>query len=120
MLTVEIDEANGIAIIEPSGPLSQSDFELAAKSIDPYLEKAGKLQGLVIHTENFPGWQSFAAMSTHFKFVSEHHKKIARIAFATDSVIGNIAESLANHFVNAEVKKFKYQEFQQAKDWVAG
>ncbi|HKK16763.1 MAG TPA: STAS/SEC14 domain-containing protein [Gammaproteobacteria bacterium] len=120
MLSVEIDEANGIAILEPGGPLSKSDFELAAKTIDPYIEKHGKLHGLVIHVESFPGWDSFAALSSHLRFVKEHHKKIARVAFSTDSMIGTLAEKLASHFVNAEIKLFSFRELELARKWVAG
>ena len=85
MLLVEIDEASGIAVLEPSGPLSKDDFELAAKIIDPYIEKSGKLNGLIIHAESFPGWDSFAALSSHLSFVREHHKIISRVALSTDS-----------------------------------
>ena len=50
MLSAEIDEAMGIAILGPDGPLSKDDFESVAKAIDPYIQKTGKLNGLVIHT----------------------------------------------------------------------
>ena len=120
MLSVEINEANGIAILEPSGSLSKNDFELAAKIIDPYIEKFGSLNGLIIHVEYFPGWDSFAALSSHLKFVKEHHKKISRVAFSTDSVVGNIAEIIGNHFVNAEIKVFSFKELKPAKEWIAG
>ena len=119
MLSVEIDEKNGIAILEPDGPLSKNDFESAAKVIDPYIEKTDQLRGLIIHTESFPGWDSFAAFSSHLKFVKEHHKKISRVAISTDSAIGNFAEVVASHFVSAEIKRFSFQEFDQAKNWVA-
>lgn len=120
MLSVEIDEINGIAMLEPDGPLSQNDFETAAKDIDPYIERTGQLKGLIIHTKSFPGWDSFAALVTHFRFVKEHHKKISRVAFSTDSVVGPFAEAVASHFVNAQVKLFSYQELEQARNWVAG
>lgn len=120
MLTVEIDEEKGIALLEPDGPLSQGDFESASKLIDSQIEKAGQLNGLVIHTQTFPGWDSFAGMSSHLKFVREHHKNISRVAFSTDSVIGNFAESVASHFVSAEIKVFVYQDLEQAKIWASG
>lgn len=120
MLSVEIDEVNNIAILEPDGPLSKDDFLRAAKIIDPYIEDNGHLNGLIIHTESFPGWESFAALCSHLKFVKEHHEKISRIAFSTDSALGNFAESIASHFVNAEIKLFSYQDFGQAGNWVAG
>ena len=120
MLTVRIDEANGLVILEPDGPLSVNDFESAAKIIDPYIEKIGQLHGLIIYAKSFPGWDSFAALSSHLRFVKEHHKKISRVAFATDSLVGNIAEAIAGHFVNAEIQLFAYQELEQARKWVAG
>jgi len=120
MLSVEIDEANDIAILEPDGPLSKDDFVHAARIIDPYIEDNAQLKGLVIHTESFPGWESFAALCSHLKFVKEHHEKISRVALSTNSALGNFAESIASHFVNAEVKLYSYQELNAAKDWVAG
>ena len=120
MLSVTIDETNGIAILEPDGPLSKNDFESATRIIDPYIEKNGKLNGIIIHTESFPGWNSFAALSSHLKFVKEHHKSISRVALSTDSVVGNFGETIASHFVNAEIKLFSFQELEQARNWVAG
>ncbi len=120
MLTVTIDAVKGIAMLSPNGPLSDQDFVKATATIDAYLEKTGLLKGLVINAKSFPGWDSFAALSSHLKFVKEHHKKVSRIAFATDSVAGNFAETVASHFVNAEIKVFPYQELKQAVDWVAG
>lgn len=119
MLLVNVDEVDGFAVLEPDGPLSQKDFENAAKEIDPYIERTGRLKGLIIHTRSFPGWESFAAMITHFKFVKDHNKKIYRVAISTDSIIGTFAESIASHFVNAEIKSFSFQDFDQARDWVA-
>ena len=118
MLSVEIDETNGVAILEPDGPLSKTDFESAAKVIDPYIENTDRFNGLVIHTKSFPGWDSFAALSSHLRFVKEHHKKISRVALSTDSMVGNFAEAVASHFVSAEIKLFSFQEIEQAKEWV--
>ena len=120
MLSVNIDEVSGIAILEPSGPLSKNDFQLAAKIIDPYIEKSGLLNGLIVHVELFPGWDSFAALSSHIKFVKGHHKKISRVAFSTDSMIGNLAKVIGSHFVSADIKVFSFQELELAKKWIAG
>lgn len=120
MLSVTIDEDKGIAILEPDGALSKDDFESAAKIIDPYIEKTGQLHGLIIHTKSFPGWDSFAALFSHFRFVKEHHRKISRVAISTDSMVGHFAETVASHFVNAEIKLFSFQELEKAKSWVAG
>ena len=118
MLKVDLDAEEGIAILEPDGDLSESDFNSAAKIIDPYLENFGELKGIIIHVETFPRWDSFSALVAHLKFVREHHKKVSRIAFATDSPIGDFAENIANHFVNAEVKNFDFSELEASRKWI--
>ncbi|RDH85746.1 MAG: hypothetical protein DIZ80_01410 [endosymbiont of Galathealinum brachiosum] len=118
MLIIKLDKENSIVLIEPTGSLDVKDFQAAAETIDPFIEKCGKLNGLIIHRESFPGWDSFSALVSHLKFVKNHHTHIKRIAFATDSVVGTLAESLVSHFVDAEIKHFTYAELEQAKQWI--
>jgi hypothetical protein len=120
MLTTTLDEQNRIATLEPDGPLSAADFEAAGAVIDPYIDSGGELNGLVIHTETFPGWDSFKALHSHLTFVKEHHKKVPRIAFVTDSKIGDIAESVASHIISAEIRNFDYGEMDKARTWILG
>lgn len=118
MLNVQLDEAEGIAILTPHGELSENDFTAVAQVIAPYIEGHGELKGIIIHVESFPGWDSFSSLIAHLKFVKEHHKKVSRVAFVTDSPIGALAENVANHFVNAEVKHFQYGELAVSRQWV--
>ena len=120
MLTVNLNEIKGIAILEPDGKLSENDFKSAAKIIDSYIEKSGKLNGIIIHVKSFPGWDSFSALITHLKFIKEHHKKVSHVAFATDSPIGGFAEHVASHFVNAEIRSFSFSELENSKKWILG
>jgi hypothetical protein len=120
MLSVKIDEASGIAILEPEGALSKTDFQSAAAIIDPFIEKTGRLNGVIVHTASFPGWDSFAALLSHLTFVKDHHKKISRVALVTDSVIGNFAEAVVSHFINAKIKVFPFQELGKATLWITG
>ena len=118
MLTVNLDEMKGIAILEPDGKLSENDFINAAGIIDPYIEKSGKLNGIIIHVKSFPGWDSFSALIKHLKFIKEHHKMVSHVALVTDSPIGGFAEHVASHFVNAEIKSFPFDEFENAEKWI--
>ncbi len=120
MLSVKIDEVRGIAILEPDGTLSKTDFQSAAATIDPFIEKAGWLNGVMIHIESFPGWDSFAALFSHLTFVKDHHKKVSRVALVTDSVIGNFVEAVGSHFINAKIKVFPFQEMGKATLWITG
>ena len=119
MLNIKLDKKRGIAVLEPVETLSKGDFEKAAGIIDPYIKKEGKLHGIIIHVESFPGWNSFAALIKHFKFIKNHHQKVARIAFVTNSPIGGFAEHVASHFINAEIKHFSFGLLLDAKEWAS-
>ena len=120
MLDIKLNKTDGIAILEPNGKLSKEDFKTVANIIDPYLENAGKLNGIIIYVKSFPGWDSFSALITHLKFIKEHHKKISHVAFVSDSPIGAFAEHISSHFVSAEVKSFSFNELEASIKWILG
>lgn len=94
------------------------DFESVAKVVDPFIQKRGALKGLIIYVQTFAGWDSFSVLTKHLKFINEHHKKVSHIAFVTDSIIGDIAEYIGSHFINAEVKYFAFSDLDKAKQWI--
>ena len=118
MLHIDLDEEEGIVLLEPEGALSEEDFKAAARIVDPYIEKSGSLNGVLIHTKSFPGWDSFSALIKHLRFVKDHHKKVACVALVTDSAIGEFAEHVASHFINAEIKHFDFDELNEANNWI--
>ena len=106
-------------LIEVQGPLSKADFEAIASQVDPIIEKDGQLDGLVIKTRDFPGWETLGDVIGHFRFVKDHHKAIRRVSLATDAKIARVFPSIANHFVEAEVKHFDFDAYEEAVQWVA-
>ena len=108
MIKHEFLEDAGILIIEPDTSLYSHDFDRLSTIVDPYIHEHGRLNGLVIHAESFPGWQDFASMLAHIKFIKAHHALINKLAALADE--GNIAvlPSIANRFVQAEVRQFKF------------
>jgi hypothetical protein len=119
MLNVELDSAAGIAVLTPQGALSESDFDVAAMVIDPYIESHGQLNGLIVRTKDFPGWESFASLARHIRFVKDHHERLSHVALVTDSKLGNVAEKIAGHFISADVRHFPYDQFSEAKSWIS-
>ncbi len=113
---VMLDEK--ILVITPEGSLKSTDFERLAKEVDPYIEAMGILNGLMIYSESFPGWENFAALLSHMKFIKEHHHNIKKVAAVTDSGFLSILPRVANHFVQAEVKHFSYKDKDVALDWL--
>ena len=118
MLNITLDEDNDLAIFEPDATLSEEDFKSAARIIDRYINESGTLSGLIIATKTFPGWESFTALMSHLSFVKYHHQKVSFVAFVTDSAVGNLAEHIANHFISAEIRSFKFNELHAAKQWI--
>ena len=118
MLHIELDKKNSIAILKPDGALTKDDFLLASATMDLFIENSGNLHGIIIYVESFPGWDSFGALSSHFKFVNEHHKKVRAVAFVTNSGLVSVAEHIAKHFVSAKIKSFSYDHLDEAKNWI--
>lgn len=118
MLQINFDQAEGIVIVTPSAPLDKKDFEHLAAKIDPYIKKEGKLKGLIIQIESFPGWENFAGLLAHLKFTGDHHRKIEKVAAVSDGKIISIMPRIVDHFVDAQVKYFPYQYLEDAISWV--
>ncbi|HWT53590.1 MAG TPA: STAS/SEC14 domain-containing protein [Rhodocyclaceae bacterium] len=117
MIGFSLDTDLGILYLRPTGPLTSDDFKQLAEAVDPWIEEAGQLHALIIEPESFPGWDSFGALVSHFRFVRDHHKKIRKVAIVTDSAAGDIAEQFASHFVAAEIKHFSAGQREAAKQW---
>lgn len=118
MLHSELLRDEGILILTPEGPLEKADFQRLAEEIDPYIEDKGKLHGLMIHAEAFPGWKDFGALVSHLKFVKNHHQKIDKVAAVTDSGFLAIIPRVARHFAHAEVRHFDASKEQTARLWL--
>jgi len=118
MLINEVMLDEKILVITPEGSLKKTDFERLAKEVDPFIEAMGTLNGLMIYSESFPGWENFAALLSHVKFVKEHHHNIKKVAAVTDSGFLSILPRVANYFVQAEVKHFFYKDKDVALDWL--
>ncbi|MBD3790517.1 MAG: STAS/SEC14 domain-containing protein [Campylobacterales bacterium] len=118
MFHIYFDENYGVALIEPHDALSTDDFQLVGDIIDPYIEKYGKLNGLIIAVKSFPGWDSWNALVEHFNFVKHHRDRVKYVAVVTDSIIGEIAEHIASHFVNATIRRFEFDQLDAAKKWI--
>ena len=118
MLTFELRRDEGILLVRPQGPIQAGDFEAVARVVDPYIEHAGNLRGVMIEASSFPGWDSFAALVSHLRFVRDHHRRIAKIAAVSDSVVLSIAPHIARHFVSAEFRHFDSSEREAALAWL--
>lgn len=120
MVTFELLAPEGLLIIRPMGSLEAADFQRIAQVVDPFIEANGKLHGVMIDAESFPGWKDFAALVAHLSFVKDHHRKIEKIAAVSDSSFLTIAPKLASHFVQADVRHFAHSQREEALAWLRG
>ena len=118
MLRHELLRDQGILLVRPQGPIQAGDFESVARAVDPYIEEKGKLRGVMIEAQAFPGWDSFAALLSHLRFVRDHHQRISKIAAVSDSTILSILPQLAKHFVKADVRHFNTNDRDAALAWL--
>ena len=52
-------------------------------------------------------------MAQHTEFVTP-----LKVALVTDSMFGDFAETIAGHFVAADVKHFDFDDLESAREWV--
>jgi len=71
MLSHELLRDEGILLIRPRGPIRAGDLESIPKLVDPYIGDKGGLRGVMIEAHSFPGWDSFAALVSHLRFVRQ-------------------------------------------------
>ena len=119
---IKLDGDAGILELEPVADkaLSEDDFEAVGKTIGNYLKDHDRLRGILIHSRKFPGWQSIGALFAHLKFVNSMHDKIDRIALVTNSPMGTFADHVLDPLMLAKVRKFDYDQRDEAMGWLLG
>jgi len=118
MLEYSVMRPEGILVLKPHSPLTREDFAGLNGLVDAYLADHDKLNGVLIQSKEFPGWENFNGFTAHMHFVRDNHKKVERIAIVTDSPAASLAETIGNHFTSAEVKRFPYPDETQAMEWL--
>lgn len=109
-----------VLVLEPHGRLRESDFDAVADRVDTLLEEGVELEGIVVHSARFPGWEDLGGFLDHLRFVRDHHRRIERIALAIDGPIAELLPALARHFVSAELEQFPYDALEMAIEWAEG
>jgi hypothetical protein len=110
----------GVLLVDARSTLHAQDFDTLAETVDPWIESHGELNGVVIHARAFPGWETLGTLVRHIQFVRDHHRKVRRIALAVDGKVAHLAPRVGEHFVQAEIKTFGYDQVDAAVLWASG
>ncbi len=118
MLKHTLHSAEGILILEPSGPLESADFEAVIHDIEPYLKAHESLSGVMIFAKAFPGWLNLEAAISHLQLIERFHQKIKRLAIVSDNGLLSALPKFATHLVHPDVKHFSESEYDDALNWL--
>jgi hypothetical protein len=109
----------GVLVLNFSGDLKSTPFERIAKEVEQWLEANGRLNGLVLHAPQFPGWKNLKEIKPHLEFLRAHEAQIGRIALAVGGLFPEMLSILASYFVHTEFKTFATSEVTEAIAWAA-
>ena len=118
MLEPSLDRARSLLILEVSGPLTAADFERMSALLDPWLEEAGRLRGMLVDARRNPGWSDIEAIVRHERFLRDHAPYIDRIALVTDSDLMAVLTRLATRSFPPEVRRFPWADYHAALAWL--
>ncbi len=118
MLNYELLRDKSILVLKPEDALNAADFLRVSGVVDPYILETGELKGLLIDATTFPGWDDFAALVQHLKFVRDHHRKIRRVAALTDNTFLKFLPRIAEHFAHPDIRAFGAGERAVAMTWL--
>jgi hypothetical protein len=109
----------GVLVVELTGPLRAEDFDALALVVDPWIEARGELRGVVVHAREFPGWENLGSFLRHLRFVRDHHRRVRRVALCAGGTLAALVPRLAEHFVEAELRHFGYDDLDSAIAWAS-
>jgi hypothetical protein len=119
MLEHQVLEPQGILELKPAN-VTEADVAALRRSVDGYLATHPYLNGVLVNTQGFPKWESLGAVIAYLGFVNDHHKRIKRVALATDMPITPQMESFVHDFLGVTAKRFSYAARDQALQWLQG
>jgi hypothetical protein len=119
MLAYHLNSQTGIVELRPRGRLEAHDFASLALTVDGYIEDHGKLHGVLVELDHFPGWDDWEAVAAHLRFLREHLPKIERVAILTDNPWLEPLPDVVRLLTPLEVRRFPADERGEAFVWLA-
>lgn len=118
MILHQLDKLKGILHLEPQGKIESQDFDAIENEVLGFLKDKGFLKGVMVKTDEFPGWKDIESMFSHLDFVRSNRNKVKRVAIVTDDSVLRTAAPAADLLVGAEVKTFDRKDESAAEEWL--
>lgn len=118
MLAYHLNPQTGIVELRPRGPLEAQDFTSLSLTMRSYIEDHGKLRGLVLELDRFPGFDDWDAVAAQLRFVRQHLPKVDRIALITDNPWLEPLPDVVRLLTPFEVRRFPLERRGDAYAWI--
>ena len=117
-LFCQFDDLHGVLLLDVKNPFTQDDFKTISSIIDPHFKERGELRGVIIHSKKFPYWKGAVNRAQYINFARENHYKFKKAALGMGGFFTQILAKIAQGRVHPQVRIFKYNQIEQAQDWV--
>lgn len=119
MLAYHLNSQTGIVELRPRGPLEAHDATSLSLTVNSYIEDHGRLRGVLLELEHFPGFDDWDAVAAHVRFLREHLPHIDRLALVTDNPWLEPLPDVMRLLTPLEVKRFPHDKRGDAFAWIA-
>ena len=118
MLAYHLNPETGIVELRPRGPLEAQDFTSLWLTMKSYIEDHGRLRGLLLELDRFPGFDDWDAIAAQIRFVRRNLPKVDRIARLTDNPWLEPRPDVLRLLTPLEVKRFPLERRGDAFAWI--
>jgi len=118
MLAYHLNPETGIVELRPRGPLEAQDFASLWLTMKSYIEDHGRLRGLLLELDRFPGFDDWDAIAAQIRFVRRNLPKVDRIALLTDNPWLEPLPDVLRLLTPLEVKRFPLERRGDAFAWI--
>ncbi|MBM5782565.1 MAG: STAS/SEC14 domain-containing protein [Pelagibacterales bacterium] len=117
-LFCQFDDVHGVLLLDIKNHLNEEDFDAISAIIDPYFIKKGELNGIIINAKKFPYWKGSKNRFEYLNFASKNHRKFKKCAFCMGGFFMRVVSRFAKEKAHPEVKMFKFNQIEEAQDWI--
>lgn len=113
----EFDNAK-TAEIRIDGLVSTEEFDAVAKKLEAFIARHGEVRLMEIF-ESFDGMET-RAFWHDIRFTLHHLRDFERCAVVCEATIFDLWSELVAPFSKCEVRQFKPDQMEQAREWLSG
>lgn len=118
MIEILAKSQGNIIGAKASGKVTDADYkDVLIPAMDKLLAEHSRGRFLYYLSDEFQGFE-LAAVKDDLEYIIKHHKSIDKVALVGGPKWVAWTTKVANHFVEAEVKKFAAEELEQAWEWI--